>query len=112
MTDRKMCKFYNLNVPERRSGDGGNQNHGGGGNNEEDERHDRGPVGEEAVPPHVPPHEHKLEYSYWMWFSRRPPARDLSASTTGYGQVRTVCYQPLTKYFTELLTPELAVFVC
>lgn len=84
MTERKMCKFYNLNVPERRSGEGGaggaTQNHGGGG--DEDERNT-----EEAVPPPVPPNEHKLEYSYWMWFSRRPPARDLSASTTGYGQV-------------------------
>lgn len=77
-----MCKFYNLNVPERRSGDGGQggagQNHG---TTEDDER-----AGDEATPPPVPPHEHKLEYSYWMWFSRRPPARDLSASSTGYGQ--------------------------
>lgn len=79
-----MCKFYNLNVPERRSGEGGNQNHGGG---DDEDRHDRGPAGDEATAVHVPPHEHKLEYSYWMWFSRRPPARDVSASTTGYGQV-------------------------
>lgn len=90
MTERKMCKFYNLNVPERRSGEGGAggaaQNHGGGG--DEDERNT-----EEAVPPPVPPNEHKLEYSYWMWFSRRLPARDLSASTTGYGQVSL---QPLS----------------
>ncbi|CAH0399040.1 unnamed protein product [Chilo suppressalis] len=83
MTERKMCKFYNLNVPERRSGESGQgggavQNHG---NNEDEDRNT-----DEAVPPAVPPHEHKLEYSYWMWFSRRPPARELSASTTGYGQ--------------------------
>ncbi|XP_049870827.1 eukaryotic translation initiation factor 4E type 2 [Pectinophora gossypiella] len=79
MTERKMCKFYNLNVPERRSGEGGaTQNHG---TNEEEER-----ITDEATPPPVPPHEHKLEYSYWMWFSRRPPARELSTSTTGYGQ--------------------------
>lgn len=86
MTERKMCKFYNLNVPERRSGDGGQggagQNHGA---TEDDER-----AGDEATPPPVPPHEHKLEYSYWMWFSRRPPARDLSASSTGYGQVGAI----------------------
>ncbi|XP_053605606.1 eukaryotic translation initiation factor 4E type 2 isoform X2 [Plodia interpunctella] len=82
MTERKMCKFYNLNVPDRRSGEGGQggqvQNHG---NNEDEER-----ISDENAPPPVPPHEHKLEYSYWMWFSRRPPARELSASTTGYGQ--------------------------
>lgn len=82
MTERKMCKFYNLNVPDRRAGDGGvGQNHGG--NAEEEER-----GAEDAQAPPVPPQEHKLEYSYWMWFSRRPPARELSASTTGYGQVR------------------------
>lgn len=85
MTERKMCKFYNLNVPDRRSGEGGQaggagQNHTGG--NEEDDRNT-----EDTVAPVVPPNEHKLEYSYWMWFSRRPPARELSASTTGYGQV-------------------------
>lgn len=83
MTERKMCKFYNLNVPERRSGEGGQgagaTNHG---NNEDEERNT-----DEGSPPPVPPQEHKLEYSYWMWFSRRPPARELSASTTGYGQV-------------------------
>lgn len=90
MTDRKMCKFYNLNVPERRSvetGQGpppGLTNHG---NNEDEERNPNQDRDLEAVPPPVPAHEHKLEYSYWMWFSRRPPARDLSASTTGYGQV-------------------------
>ncbi|KAL4714664.1 hypothetical protein ACJJTC_012581 [Scirpophaga incertulas] len=82
MTERKMCKFYNLNVPERRSGEIGLgnalQNHG---NHEDDDRNPDDPI-----PPFVPAHEHKLEYSYWMWFSRRPPARDLSASTTGYGQ--------------------------
>ncbi|KAM3966899.1 LOW QUALITY PROTEIN: eukaryotic translation initiation factor 4E homologous protein [Aphomia sociella] len=79
MNERKMCKFYNLNVPERRSGEaGGLQNHG---HNEEDERNS-----DEAISPPVPPHEHKLEYSYWMWFSRRPPARELSTSTSGYGQ--------------------------
>lgn len=68
-------------MPERRSGsgDGGAQNHAG---NDDDERN-----GDEGVQPYVPPHEHKLEYSYWMWFSRRPPARELSATTTGYGQV-------------------------
>ncbi|XP_026727219.1 eukaryotic translation initiation factor 4E type 2 [Trichoplusia ni] len=77
MTERKMCKFYNLNVPERRSGEGG-QNHG---HNDEDDRNY-----DEAAAPPVPPHEHKLEFSYWMWFSRRPPARELSASTTGYVQ--------------------------
>lgn len=79
MTERKMCKFYNLNVPERRIGDaGGLGNH----TNEEEERNN-----EEHIPPTVPPHEHKLEYDYWMWFSRRPPARDASTTTTGYGQV-------------------------
>ncbi|KAJ8724593.1 hypothetical protein PYW08_016067 [Mythimna loreyi] len=83
MTERKMCKFYNLNVPERRSGEGGQgggaaQNHG---NNDEDDRNS-----DEATPPPVPAHEHKLEYCYWMWFSRRPPARELSSSTTGYVQ--------------------------
>lgn len=83
MTERKMCKFYNLNVPERRSGEAGaNQNH----NDDEEERN-----GDEPIPPVVPAHEHKLEYDYWMWFSRRPPARDLSTSTTGYGQVRKNC---------------------
>ncbi|XP_022825773.1 eukaryotic translation initiation factor 4E type 2 [Spodoptera litura] len=86
MTERKMCKFYNLNVPERRSGEGGQGGHGGGvnqnhGNNEEDERNS-----DEATPPPVPAHEHKLEYSYWMWFSRRPPARELSTSPSGYVQ--------------------------
>lgn len=78
-----MCKFYNLNVPERRSTDIGQgvhlQNHTV---NEDEERI----IDPEAVPPPVPANEHKLEYSYWMWFSRRPPSRDLSASTTGYGQ--------------------------
>ncbi|OWR42611.1 eukaryotic translation initiation factor 4E type 2 [Danaus plexippus] len=78
MTERKMCKFYNLNVPERRSGEPGNQNHI---NNDEDDRNPDDPL-----QPYVPPHEHKLEYSYWMWFSRRPPARELSSTTTGYGQ--------------------------
>lgn len=74
-----MCKFYNLNVPERRSAEGGGgvPNHG---NNEDEER---GP--DDVLAPPVPPHEHKLEYSYWMWFSRRLPTRD-SASATGYGQ--------------------------
>ncbi|XP_048005413.1 eukaryotic translation initiation factor 4E type 2 [Leguminivora glycinivorella] len=71
MTERKMCKFYNLNVPERRSGEGGTQNH-----NEEDER-----ALEEAIPPVVPPNEHKLEYNYWMWFSRRG-----AAARSGYSQ--------------------------
>ncbi|KAI5634238.1 eukaryotic initiation factor 4E domain-containing protein [Phthorimaea operculella] len=81
MTERKMCKFYNLNVPERRSGEGGAHNHGG-----DEEDRDRHGHTDDASPPPVPPHEHKLEYSYWMWFSRRPPARELSASSTGYGQ--------------------------
>lgn len=66
-------------MPDRRSGEPGNQNHG---HNDEDERNIDDPL-----EPYVPPHEHKLEYSYWMWFSRRPPARELSATTTGYGQV-------------------------
>lgn len=83
MTERKMCKFYNLNVPDRRSGEGGSVNVPNHGNNEDDDRNN------EEIPPYVPPHEHKLEYSYWMWFSRRPPSRELSATTTGYGQV---CY--------------------
>lgn len=75
MTERKMCKFYNLNVPERRSGEaGGTQNHG---NNEEEDR-----ISEEAIPPVVPPNEHKLEYNYWMWFSRRG-----AAARSGYSQV-------------------------
>ncbi|CAF4819191.1 unnamed protein product [Pieris macdunnoughi] len=77
MTERKMCKFYNLNVPERRSGDTGPQDYG-------DDEDDRNP--EDNMAPYVPPHEHRLEYNYWMWFSRRPPARDLSSTTTGYGQ--------------------------
>ncbi|CAK1579086.1 unnamed protein product [Parnassius mnemosyne] len=80
MTERKMCKFYNLNVPERRSGSGEGGVHNHGGNNDDEERN-----ADEIVQPYVPPHEHKLEYSYWMWFSRRPPARELSA-TTGYSQ--------------------------
>lgn len=80
MTERKMCKFYNLNVPDRRSGEGGAVNVPNHDNNEDDDRNN-----EELAPP-VPPHEHKLEYCYWMWFSRRPPSRELSATTTGYGQ--------------------------
>lgn len=85
MTERKMCKFYNLNVPERRSGEaqGIAQNHG---NNEDDDRNPDDPL-----VPYVPPHEHKLEYSYWMWFSRRP-ARDLTTTPTGYGQVCLLCF--------------------
>ncbi|XP_059054576.1 eukaryotic translation initiation factor 4E type 2 [Achroia grisella] len=83
MNERKMCKFYNLNVPDRRSAEGGGfQNHDHDQDNDDDD--DRAP--DEATPPPVPPNEHKLEYSYWMWFSRRPPARELTATTTGYGQ--------------------------
>lgn len=74
-----MCKFYNLNVPDRRPGD--NPNH----SNDDDDDDER-PQGH-PQDRYVPPHEHKLEYSYWMWFSRRPPARELSSSATGYGQV-------------------------
>ncbi|XP_045767330.1 eukaryotic translation initiation factor 4E type 2 isoform X2 [Maniola jurtina] len=77
MSERKMCKFYNLNVPDRRPGETPNQNND---NNDDDRNSDH------PLEPYVPPHHHKLEYSYWMWFSRRPPARELSASTTGYGQ--------------------------
>ncbi|KPI99459.1 Eukaryotic translation initiation factor 4E type 2 [Papilio xuthus] len=75
-----MCKFYNLNVPDRRSGsgDGGAPNHLG---IEDDDRNE-----DEGIQPYVPPHEHKLEYSYWMWFSQRPSTRELSTTTTGYGQ--------------------------
>ncbi|XP_041968489.1 eukaryotic translation initiation factor 4E type 2 isoform X2 [Aricia agestis] len=79
MTERKMCKFYNLNVPERRTAESVGLNHG---HNDED---DRNPDERDPLEPYVPPHEHRLEYSYWMWFSRRPPARELAA-TTGYGQ--------------------------
>ncbi|VVC94298.1 unnamed protein product [Leptidea sinapis] len=78
MTERKMCKFYNLNVPERRIGDVEQQDHGG------DEEDDRNP--EDPFEHYVPPHEHKLEYNYWMWFSRRPPTRELSATISGYGE--------------------------
>lgn len=74
-----MCKFYNLNMPDRRSGESGIHNHVN--NNDDDDHHEDDPL-----QPYVHPHEHKLEYSYWMWFSRRPPARELSATTTGYGQ--------------------------
>lgn len=78
MTERKMCKFYNLNVPERRLGELP-QNFDP---NEEEER----PPPSEDDPPHVPAHEHKLEYFYWMWFSRRPPVREMSVSSQGYGE--------------------------
>ncbi|GBP65635.1 Eukaryotic translation initiation factor 4E type 2 [Eumeta japonica] len=78
-----MCKFYNLNVPDRRSGEINagaptlNNTHSDG---EDEER----PPEQEL--PSVTVQEHKLEYSYWMWFSRRPPARELSNSVHGYGQ--------------------------
>lgn len=79
MTERKMCKFYNLNVPDRRAGEGGQNS----GTPDDEERRQE----EDETPPIVQPHEHKLEYNYWLWFSRRPPSRELSSSRDGYGQV-------------------------
>lgn len=78
MTERKMCKFYNLNVPERRLGELPP-------NFDPPEEDERPPNEDDA--PHVPDHEHKLEYYYWMWFSRRPQVRELTVTTQGYGQV-------------------------
>lgn len=82
MTERKMCRFYNLNIPERRSAEIGPHFPNNEDNDGPPPPPSPSPPPDDTGGPEVPPNEHGLQHSYCLWYSRRP-----GGGGRGYEQV-------------------------